>query len=471
MAANYLHGVETIETLIGARPVQVVKSAVIGLVGIAPAGAKNAITLVQSSQDAVQFGDQLPGFSIPQALDAILDQGAGTVIVVNVFDAATMTSTVTGESKTVTSGKFKTTKAPLSDLVVKKSDNSVTYVAGEDFQIDAYGNATVLDAASMPDATTLTISYKALDSATVTASAINGTIDSGTGARTGMKCFELSYNTFGFVPRIIIAPGYSSLNAVATEMIAVAEKYRAHALIDAPAGITPAAAIAGRGPSGSINFNTSSKRAVLCYPMLKAYSPAIDDNENRPYSQFLAGVIAATDLADGYWFSPSNREIKGITGVERAISAAVNDASTEANLLNEKGIVTVFNSYGTGVRTWGNRSAAFPTSTHPSNFIAVQRTADIMYESLELAMLQFIDQPINNATIDAIKETVNSFIRTLIMRGALVDGRCVFYKDKNPATELAAGHLVFDIEFMPPTPAERITLNAFIDINLLKSLA
>ena len=64
MAANYLHGVETVEMLTGARPVSIVKSAVIGLVGIAPVGAKNALTLVQSSADAAQFGSQVPGFSI-----------------------------------------------------------------------------------------------------------------------------------------------------------------------------------------------------------------------------------------------------------------------------------------------------------------------------------------------------------------------------------------------------------------------
>lgn len=43
-------------------------------------------------------------------------------------------------------------------------------------------------------------------------------------------------------------------------------------------------------------------------------------------------------------------------------------------------------------------------------------------------------------------------------------------KVKNPATEIANGHLTFDIEFMPPTPAERITFESFINIELLKSL-
>ena len=88
MAANYLHGVETIEVEKGKRPVRTVKSAVIGLIGTAPIGAVNLATLTLSEKDAAAFGSQLPGFTIPQALDAIYDHGAGTVIVINVLDPA-----------------------------------------------------------------------------------------------------------------------------------------------------------------------------------------------------------------------------------------------------------------------------------------------------------------------------------------------------------------------------------------------
>ncbi len=45
MAANYLHGVETIEIETGPRPVKAVKSAVIGLIGTAPCGPVNQPTL------------------------------------------------------------------------------------------------------------------------------------------------------------------------------------------------------------------------------------------------------------------------------------------------------------------------------------------------------------------------------------------------------------------------------------------
>ena len=117
----------------------------------------------------------------------------------------------------------------------------------------------------------------------------------------------------------------------------------------------------------------------------------------------------------------------------------INDPTSEVNALNECGVVTVFNSYGSGFRTWGNRSAAYPTSTNPTNFINVRRTADILHESVEYSMLQFMDYPIDNGLIDSICETVNQFIRTLIGRGALIDGKCSFNADKNPATEIANG--------------------------------
>ena len=90
MAANFLHGVETIEIMKGPRPIRQVKTAVVGLIGTAPTGAVNEPVIVLSTRDAVQFGDAAvaAGFTIPQALDAIFDQGAGTVIVINVCDPA-----------------------------------------------------------------------------------------------------------------------------------------------------------------------------------------------------------------------------------------------------------------------------------------------------------------------------------------------------------------------------------------------
>jgi hypothetical protein len=406
MPANFLHGVETIEIKKGSRSIRTVKTAVIGLVGTAPVDTVdteyktiNKPVLITSDKDAaLYFGQPTSGFTIPSALNAIFDQGAGIVIVVNVFDPAVHTAI---------------TDVEVSDII------------GE---VNAQGK------------------------------------------RTGLQAFKDAYSLFGFYPKTIIAPKYCEDAAVATEINAVAGNIRAIGLIDAPVGTTVQNAITGRGPSGTINFNFSSDRIVLCYPQLKVYDTATNTEKLEPYSQRFAGVIAAKDIEKGYHWSPSNTEIKGIIGAERNLTSMINDPSSDVNLLNEAGILTIFNSFGSGFKTWGNRSSAYPTNTDPTNFINIRRTADIIHESVEYSMLQFMDYPIDNGLIDSICESVNAFIRTLIGRGALIDGKCKYNPAKNPPTEIANGHLLFDIEFMPPTPAERITFESFINIELLRSL-
>lgn len=479
MAANFLHGVETIEIDKGPRPIRGVKTAVVGLVGTAPIFAVdgtlasvNDPVLVLSDRDAAQyFGPQMEGYTIPQALDAIFDQGRGIAIVVNVFDPDKHSSSqeeVAGAF--AANGRLTLDHQGVFNLVVKSSDGETTHEAGVDYEVDPVaGVVTRLTGGAIAALASVKVAYDYADIEKVMPSDIIGTVDAA-GNRTGLQALQDTYNDMGFFAKILIAPVYGTLNAVATELNVMAHKLRAVALVDAPIGTTFADAIAGRGPNGSINFNYSSERMVLCYPHLKVYDIATDSERLEPFSQRLAGVICAVDNDRGYWWSPSNNEIKGIIGVERKLSAMINDPTTEVNLLNENGIVTLFNSFGTGLRSWGNRSAAWPTVTHPKNFINVRRTADVLHESVEYSMLQFIDRPINDALIDDIKESVNAFMRTLIGRGALIDGMCIYDPAKNEPTQLALGHLVFDIEFMPPTPAERITFESFINIEMLRQL-
>jgi phage tail sheath protein FI len=74
----------------------------------------------------------------------------------------------------------------------------------------------------------------------------------------------------------------------------------------------------------------------------------------------------------------------------------------------------------------------------------------------------------NTSAMQPPIKTVNAFMRTLIARGALVDGECVFDSAKNPETEIAQGKLLFDFNFMPPVPMERVRFESFVDISLLK---
>jgi len=417
MPANYLHGIETIEVLKGPVPVREVKSAVIFLVGTAPVHQTRPSDISEADWYAQTVNNPV----------LILNREDG----IKYFGDATSGYTI-----------------PYAlDAVFDHGGSTIIVV-------NVFNPLVHKNAQNQPDP------------AVVSPSDIIGSYDDATGRRTGLKIIDELYSRFGFTAKILLSPLYCELPSVMAEMVSLCENHRALALIDAPAGLTVQQVINARGTGGQLN--TSAYRAVICYPHLKIYDTATNSERLEPFSQRLAGVIARTDHEDGYWFSPSNREILGIIGMERPITA-INDPNTEANILNENGIVTVFNSFGTGYRVWGNRSAAWPTKTDPKNFISVRRTADIIAESIEYSTRQFLDRPIT-VTIDSVLSMVNAFIRTLIGRGALVDGKCYFLKDKNPESELALGHLTFTYEIMPPTPAERITFEQVINIELLKKL-
>lgn len=469
MAANFLHGVETIEVENGPRPITVVKSAVIGLVGTAPTGTVNELTLCLSEKEGAAFGTKHPDFTIPYALKAIYDHGAGTVLVVNVLDPVKHRAETLGHSATFDlTDSIVLPNPSLQSALIKYQGLECT--ENTDYTLDkATGTITRIVGGAIPAKADISVDYVFSDPSKVTAADIIGGINAA-GKRTGLSLLEDAYNLYGFFTKILIAPGYSTLNSVSAELITAASKYNGMALVDAPIGTTYSQAITGRGSEGTINFNTSSDRAILCYPHLMVYDPSTDSNRLEPMSQRLAGGIAAKDLDKGYWWSLSNTEIKGIVGAEFNLTARIDDPNSEVNILNEKGIVTVFNSYGTGLRFWGNRSAAFPTVTHMKNFINVRRTADIIDESIRYASLQFVDMPISQAVIDAIVESVNQFFRKLQGDGALLGGECWYDPDRNPQKQLESGNALFQYKFTPPPPLERITYESEITGEYLATL-
>ena len=427
MTTDFLHGIETYESTIGGALLRTVKSAVVLLVGTAPvhkiipdgmtddewyAQTVNKPLLITNPKDAAYyFGNatiyenltpdthDYKEYTIPQALEAIFaHKKGGTVICVNVFDPAT--------------------------------------------HIEAAGESQGPDVSK------------------VDADDIIGAVD-GSGVRTGLQFIAECYSRFGFRARQILCPKWCESATVMASMISLGTQYRAFALIDATAGLSPQAAITARGTGGA--YNTSSKRAILCYPRFKI------DEELEPFSQRMAGVIIATHNDFGFWYSPSNKIVQGVTGVERHLSCSLDDPDSEVNLLNAAGWVTYYNDYATGFRTFGNRSAAWPTSTDPSNFIAFQWIRDMVAESLEYATLQYLDLPINIVS-DAVLVMAQAYLNSLISRGALLGGTIEFLKQDNSDAAMAAGQLTFHVELMGPTPAERITYNQVVNINMIQNI-
>lgn len=474
MPASFLHGVETIETIVGGVQVQLVKTAVVGLVGTALGGPVNALTLVSADTDFAQFGPSADGATIVDALNDIFDQMSTVVQVVNVLDPDVHNSAVPDEQVTLGANDTATLANPgvVTSLPcqVSSSDGTTQYVKDTDYTLDPLnGVITRLATGSIPRLVQLKVNYSHADPSKVMPSDIIGGVNAA-GLRTGMQIFKDGYSLVGYFAKLLIAPVWSTQASVSSALTVLANGIRAMQFSDSPSGLTVQQVIEARGPAGTINFDVSDERTVLCYPYVSVYDTTTNTNVLRPLSGRAAGIQAKQDQTRGYWWSPSNVAIQNIQGTERPITSMVNDPTCEANQLNAAGIVTVFSSYGTGPRLWGNRSSAFPASTQPTQFISVRRTADIIEESIEYFTLQYQDAPTSNALIDSVVESVNGFMRKLVGDGAVLDGKVWYDPTQNPTTELEGGHISFNYDFMPPPPAERITYKSQINVNYLSAL-
>lgn len=495
MPATFHHGVEIQEVKSRTRTISLVQSAIIGVIGTAPIHhlpaaqrTLNRNVLIASDADKAYYcgaDADSAGYTLNRDIEIIFKQANTAVIAINVFDpsrhrtlganiatsgnasrtanVATVTTAaphglVTGDFVNLTS--FAADFAPFNQDYVKITAPTATTITfpsvGADIPAAAQSAGIVKKITFTPEA--------------VTASDIIGSVESD-GSVTGMKVWATARGQFGFSPRILIAPSYSTQQSVAAEMRIIADQIRAKAVIDVPAGLTYQQVLEGRGVSGTINLNTSSPRVDICYPHVYGTSVVDGAEELHPFSPYYAGVMAATDLEEGYWTPPSNREIKGITGVERNISFDVMNSNTEANKLNAAGVVTIVRDYGTGFLVWGVRSAAFPSSSDPDSFTSVRRTKDILHDSLGYGLRPYLGKPMTLANVDSALMTINGFLRDRIAAGALMPGsEAKFLPSDNSTTQMAQGKICFYLNQMSPIPMEHIILKSQENIDLLEAL-
>ena len=235
-------------------------------------------------------------------------------------------------------------------------------------------------------------------------------------------------------------------NAVVAELIGIAERMRSVIIADGP-NTNDADAIAYAGDFGSKRVYVVDPNAIKTDSagnLVNAYSSAA-----------VAGLIAKTDNDLGFWWSPSNQTINGIQGTARPIDFKLGDPNSRANLLNEKNVATIIRQ--NGFRLWGNRTL----SSDPKwKFLCVVRTADIINDSLAAAHLWAVDRAIGKQYVTEVVEGVNAFLRSLIVRGAILGGTCWADPDLNTDDQIANGHIWFDFDFTPAYPAEHVTFRS-----------
>jgi uncharacterized protein len=102
-------------------------------------GIVNNPTLVSSVAQAAAFGPMIQGFSVPYALSQILEQGAGQIIVINVFDITKHNTTVAAAPYTMPASGVQAISLGhmgVGNVKVTNVGASVTYINGTHFTLD-----------------------------------------------------------------------------------------------------------------------------------------------------------------------------------------------------------------------------------------------------------------------------------------------------------------------------------------------
>jgi phage tail sheath protein FI len=460
MTTTFLHGVEVLQIDTGARPIQTVRSSVIGIVGTAPdadaqAFPLNTPVLVTRRSEMVGLGED---GTLQPALDLIYDQAGAVVVVIRVAEEETEAATIDNVVGGIdgATGAYEGVHAFLAAESIVGFSPRILIAPGFTHQRTSNGLLSIAvqtQGGGYTTAPPVTVSGGGGSGAVVRAVL-------GTGTNAGkVTSFVIDDPGKGFTtnPTITIgAPPAGGVQAVAgtvqrgtvrsevlAEMLGIAQRLRAVIIADGP-NTTDAAAI-------QLNDDFGSDRIYVVDPWVLRNGAA------TPASSAAAGLINKVDNERGFWWSPSNNEINGIEGTARAIDFALGDYTSRANLLNEQKIATIVREQG--FRLWGNRTLA---SDPLYAFLSVRRTADMVNESILRGHLWAVDRCITATYLEEVKESVREYLRSLKARGAILGGDVWVDPELNTPVNISNGQVFFDFDFTPPYPAERVTFRSHL---------
>ena len=277
------------------------------------------------------------------------------------------------------------------------------------------------------------------DAALQTSAIIGGVLASG--KRTGLQALLDGKSLFNAQPRLLIAPGHTATQAVATALDGLAQKLRAIGIIDGP-GTTDEAAMAYADNFGSRNL-------FMVDPGVQYWDTGTSKTVDAPGSAWVAGLFAWTDAEYGYWASPSNKEFVGITGTTRAVEYLDGDETCRANLLNNANIATIIRD--DGYRLWGNRTL----SSDPKwAFVTRVRTLFILMDAVQAGHKWAVDRSITKTYVTDVTNGLNAFMGDLKAQGAIINFEVFPDTELNTASQIAQGKVYWRIRFTDVPPAE-----------------
>ncbi len=279
------------------------------------------------------------------------------------------------------------------------------------------------------------------------------------GMKTGMQALLAAQAQLGVKPKILGTPGLET-QAVTAALAIVAQKLRGFAYARA-IGSTVAQAQTYRA-------NFSARELMLLMPDFVAFDVASKQNVTSFAAARAMGLRAAIDEQIGPHKTLSNMPVAGVVGLTKDIYWDLEDAASEAAVLNSKEITALVRT-GSGYRFWGNRTTAEAESQFV--FESTVRVAQLLSDTIAQGMLWAIDKPLTPGLAKDIVGTINGLFRQLKAGGVILGANAYFNEANNSTASLQAGKLRIDYDYGVPPPLEDLGFNQIITASYLADFA
>ena len=354
-----------------------------------------------------------------------------------------------------------------NSVIVKTTTDGEAAVKDKDYMLsfDDSGKLviTLLSSGNLYSSESIMVSSSSLDPTKVAEADIIGFRDTETGEETGLEMIRQIYPTFGLVPTILSAPGWSHKPNVGAAMIGKCTNlngiYRCECVLDLDAQTKKYTECKmKKDEAGYTDAHTIVLWPMVLYSGKKMYYSSV-------YSAMASYYTAVN--GDVPYIYPSNK-LLGIDGARLADGTEVILDQPQAAELNGDGIVTLLNDGGW--KAYGNNTSIYPDVTDPKDrWIGCRRMFSFVANYFVLQFRSHLDGSMNRNTIDDMKNTFNIWGNSLVSQGRCAGLKMDYLKEDNSNEDLLNGHVKVRISFAPYTPMEYILATEEFDITTLKS--
>lgn len=429
-----------------------ISSTVVGAVGGATKGEENKLYFLSSPEDFIQklgepTTDSLSTYSVLQYL-----QEGNQLYYVRVGDDNIIEATITLEDTSATPVPLVTVHAVSPGTWGEDISISTTDIDGFEFSLEVFYEGTLveeytnlsLDDTSdryIEDVVTSDVSDyiylvdeqagsgTGIESATdrTLANADDGLsnllasdIVGSTGTEEGLQIFK---NQESVDINVLVVPGKSSLESVASEMLAICEsRGDCIAVIDPPDQLSAQGVVDWHNGEGGGEDDPSSALSssygACYYPWLKIYDNYNSQNLWVPPSGFVVAQYAKSDRIANTWFAPAGMKRGNIT---RALDVRFSPNKGERDLMYGGGnaINPIVNFSQEGITIWGQRTLQRESSA--TDRVNVRRLLVMIRKAIAASTRYLIFDPNDEFLWNEWKGMVRPYLENLKKARAFYD--------------------------------------------------